>query len=341
MAGRPDEVGAPREAMVRKYLQSILPPTIGVAKGHIIYKRLKQEELILDISLEFDILLYDAQQSTVFPWDGDELIKAIPFEHIYGVIEVKSILTDEQAQNVSKKRSELNDIIKEAVKAAVENPRPSSLPSLSSLIGKDIDEKNFDLNFLNNFENISIPDHAEAELDKNVGHPEPFFYAFAFSQKIEKEFDGFEYFCDHANLASGKPDGIFIFDSGYCLRRRNDSVMRAIALLHGATIEDASNSVKMFDEEMYDVGMDDPSYRKDYWKSDSIQQTECLAAFLNIVASSCEISRLSNDRYRVDLGQLLGLWLKSSPIAATLGRFLSAKEIPVEDVEEGAEEAKE
>ena len=102
-AGRPDQIGAPREAAVRDYLSSILPTSAGLTKGHVIYKRVEGDEVKLDISLEFDLILFDASKATVFPWDKDGHIKAIPFEFIYGIIEVKSDITDAQVKNIAEK----------------------------------------------------------------------------------------------------------------------------------------------------------------------------------------------------------------------------------------------
>lgn len=248
-AGRPDQVGAPREAMVRKYLDSILPPAIGVSKGHIIYKRIKEQQLVLDVSLEFDVILYDAYQATVFPWDEDENIKAIPFEHVYGVIEIKSTLTDEEAANVSEKKVELDTITSLALDAFEQNPTPSALPSIWGYshpqIGspEKVEHVNLGPDAVST-SGISDVTQADWEQDKLQSKPpKPFFYAFCFSENIKNESGALGYFCDHAHLAKGKPDGVFIFDKGYCLRRGEIFIAEAIALMHGATVEDAESSV--------------------------------------------------------------------------------------------------
>lgn len=325
LAGRPDQVGAPREAIVRKYLDSILPPAIGVSKGHIIYKKIKEQQLMLDVSLEFDIILYDAYQATVFPWDEDESIKAIPFEHVYGVVEVKSILTDKEAAKVSEKKVELDVIISSAMDAFEQNPTPSSLPSI------------WDYSYSTSATR-SPQKSSPAGLDTSPTSkpPKPFFYAFCFGESIRSEFGAHGYLCDHAGMAKGKPDGVFIFDKGYCLRRGEVFIAEAIALMHGSTVDDAESSVQFSNYQIETVINLDRSYRNDYWDSGVIEQSECLGAFLNFVSSSCEVARASNNRLQLDLGQLLGLWLKCSPVAATLGRLQPVTGLPKGSAESGS-----
>jgi hypothetical protein len=342
LAGRPDEVGAPREEMVRKFLASILPPTIGIAKGHIIYKKIIEENIRLDISLEFDIILYDARISPVFPWDGDERIKAIPFEHIYGIIEVKSILNDSQIENVSLKKSELDKVESEAKDAAKRNPRPSSLPSIhayTSLVGERIDHDSNEID--ENGDDATSDDHSieeeysEEEL-RVIRHPSPFFYVFAFSEAVTMEASACDCFCRHAGFWFNAPDALFILDGNYCIRRDYDLVQRAIAFAHGASLLHSADSVAFADETISDTIFVEWSYRRDYWRSTEAPETDCLAAFLNFVSISCEQASQSVDRLQLDLGQLLGLWLKSSPLTSTLGRFQPVNPLPIDELEPGS-----
>ena len=125
-------------------------------------------------------------------------------------------------------------------------------------------------------------------------HLRPFFYAFSFSESVKTENSACDYFCEHASQTQARPDGIFVLDQGYCLRKNNNSILRAIAFTHGATIEQAQDSSEVTEDILNNFLFPDRSYRQDYWRSGPISKSDCLAAFLNLVASSCEVARSSN-----------------------------------------------
>ena len=95
LVNRPDEKGAPREEVVLQFLKEFLPENIGVAKGYII-------NLNGDCSKECDIVIF-RKTSSIFKISPTQNLYLIPIEDVYGVIEVKSILTLAQYSNCIEK----------------------------------------------------------------------------------------------------------------------------------------------------------------------------------------------------------------------------------------------
>lgn len=102
LVGRPDEKGLPREEVVLGFLKEFLPKNIGVAKGYVI-------NLNGDCSKECDIILF-RNSSPLFKISPTNDLYVIPIEDVYGVIEVKSILTKEQYKNCQDKQGSFYEV---------------------------------------------------------------------------------------------------------------------------------------------------------------------------------------------------------------------------------------
>ncbi len=104
LVGRPDEKGLPREEVVLDFLRKFLPDSVGVAKGYII-------NLNGDYSKECDVIVF-RKSSPVFKMSPTQELYLVPIEDVYGVIEVKSILTKKQYSNCLLKQSSFLEVHK-------------------------------------------------------------------------------------------------------------------------------------------------------------------------------------------------------------------------------------
>jgi len=100
LVGRPDEKGIPREEVVFEFFKEFMPSNIGVSKGYII-------NLNGDYSNECDIILHRKNSSPILKISPTQNIHIIPIEDVYGVIEVKSKLTNKEIENCVKKQQSL------------------------------------------------------------------------------------------------------------------------------------------------------------------------------------------------------------------------------------------
>lgn len=108
------EHGNVAEAAVREWLESFLPRKYAVTSGYIIPNFVEMgDPYYLG---HFDVIIYDSLESPVL-WidendDKSELGKsrAIPAQHVFCVLEVKSSLTVKTSSDVIKKLSELNSL---------------------------------------------------------------------------------------------------------------------------------------------------------------------------------------------------------------------------------------
>jgi hypothetical protein len=107
------EHGFVAEDLVRDWLTSFLPKRFGVCKGYIITHDL---EYIGPLE-EWDIIIYDSLESPILftrksadgPSSGER--RAIPVEHVRGIVEVKATLSPTSADEVAKKLLKLHNFI--------------------------------------------------------------------------------------------------------------------------------------------------------------------------------------------------------------------------------------
>ena len=103
--------GHEAEAVLRAWFRRFLPKRFGVAKGAIITSRLDYD----GPQEEWDVILYDALNSPVLfssgPAGTSEQKRAIPVEHVRGVVEVKASLNPSSAGQVASKLLKLVDHI--------------------------------------------------------------------------------------------------------------------------------------------------------------------------------------------------------------------------------------
>jgi len=107
------EHGTIGEAEVRTWLETFLPKRFGVCKGYIITTNL-QFAGPLD---EWDVIVYDAIEAPILftrgPSDpqAGETKRAIPVEHVRGIMEVKATLTPEMARRCVAKLRKLGQYL--------------------------------------------------------------------------------------------------------------------------------------------------------------------------------------------------------------------------------------
>jgi hypothetical protein len=82
---RPDEIGAPREEHLRRFLSDWLPPQYGITNGYVISRK-------KEISRQCDVVLYSKYTSPKFILDSKTDCRLVPFADTFGIIEVKSTL---------------------------------------------------------------------------------------------------------------------------------------------------------------------------------------------------------------------------------------------------------
>ena len=105
---RPDHIGEPREAEVRRFLRTKLPNRFGVSRGHVIYCGNQ-------VSKEFDIIVHDLLDAPRWELEGGEDPRVlIPLDAVVGVVEVKSTLCDSTLTDALKKLGELDEMVRRA-----------------------------------------------------------------------------------------------------------------------------------------------------------------------------------------------------------------------------------
>ncbi|MBY3294490.1 hypothetical protein HFO10_00695 [Rhizobium laguerreae] len=107
---RPDHTGRPRETQVRKFLRDMLPPKYGVARGYIVYPRWEGgAQIVADVTKEFDIIIFRAETCPNLVIDEETGTRLVPIEDVYGVVEAKSVLTEQTLSEAISKLAELSD----------------------------------------------------------------------------------------------------------------------------------------------------------------------------------------------------------------------------------------
>lgn len=97
----PTGIGDAREDVVRQYLQDILPRRFSVDRGKIFDSEGR-------LSREFDVIVSEAQD--VAPAMSLAGRRIVPVEAVYGVLEVKSVLSGENFDDFVKAVRELNQM---------------------------------------------------------------------------------------------------------------------------------------------------------------------------------------------------------------------------------------
>ena len=93
---RPDEVGAPRERQIRRFMEDWLPERYGVSHGYVI-SRAKRA------SKQIDCIIYDAATCPKYLQDKEEDRRLVPIGHTYGAVEVKSTLGSKELNDALEK----------------------------------------------------------------------------------------------------------------------------------------------------------------------------------------------------------------------------------------------
>lgn len=99
--------GASNESVVRKFLQSRLPRSIGVTNGQVVDSR-------GGISKELDAILYDRERTPMLFTSADEAHNTVPVEGVVGVVEVKTRLTKRDLDGVLENCRSVKKLMKEA-----------------------------------------------------------------------------------------------------------------------------------------------------------------------------------------------------------------------------------
>ena len=100
---RPDEIGVPRENAFRDFLQEWLPESCGIANGYVMSTE-------REISRQSDILLFRKATCPKFVTDAETDRRLIPIEELYGTIEVKSTLSDDQLTDAVEKCASVTNL---------------------------------------------------------------------------------------------------------------------------------------------------------------------------------------------------------------------------------------
>jgi hypothetical protein len=108
--GRPDHTGRPREMHIRRFLADVLPGQYGVTSGYIIYKRLDVDRVVVDVSHEFDVIIYRKATCPNLVIEEGTGARLIPVDDVYGVIEAKSTLDEDTLDSALEKLDEIREI---------------------------------------------------------------------------------------------------------------------------------------------------------------------------------------------------------------------------------------
>jgi hypothetical protein len=93
---RPDEIGGPREDAFAEFLSGWVPESVGIANGYVVSTR-------REISRQADVLLYRRATCPKFVTDKKTDRRLIPIEEVYGTIEVKSTLGEDELSDAMEK----------------------------------------------------------------------------------------------------------------------------------------------------------------------------------------------------------------------------------------------
>jgi len=100
---RPDEIGAPREMQVKKFLKEWLPAKYGISKGYLLNSQ-KQ------VSKECDIVIYDNETCPKFIFDEALDVRFFPKNDIFGTLEIKSTLNNVELKDALEKIKSANEV---------------------------------------------------------------------------------------------------------------------------------------------------------------------------------------------------------------------------------------
>ena len=104
---RPDEIGAPREDHLRKFLSDWLPPQYGITNGYVISRR-------KEISRQCDVILYNKNTSPKFILDSKTDRRMVPFADMFGTIEIKSTLSRDELCDALEKIKSVDNLYGES-----------------------------------------------------------------------------------------------------------------------------------------------------------------------------------------------------------------------------------
>ncbi|HHV68028.1 MAG TPA: hypothetical protein GXX48_10360 [Ochrobactrum intermedium] len=104
---RPDNTGRPREGQIRKFLGEMLPGKYGVSRGYIVYTRWNNGRIIADVTSEFDVIIFRKDNSPNLCLDEESGTRLIPYDDVYGVVEAKSVLTEQTLADALSKLEEI------------------------------------------------------------------------------------------------------------------------------------------------------------------------------------------------------------------------------------------
>jgi hypothetical protein len=107
--------GFKAEASFRKWLASFLPKRFGVTPGKILSQRFPDPDED-EVHRHYDVIIYDQLNSPIL-WTEDDAdksdqgkVRAIPAEHVYAVLEIKSRFTPSTAREAIEKLAELKSL---------------------------------------------------------------------------------------------------------------------------------------------------------------------------------------------------------------------------------------
>lgn len=240
--GRPDEMGAPREENLRKFLSNWLPAEYGVAHGYVL-------SMLRESSRQTDVIIFDSSRCPKFIQDKSTDRRLIPLADTYGVLEVKSTLDEVEFGDAIQKLSEFSQMsdgfLRQAfeeefeekeVKAMKIQPEPL-YGSSRSTYGRDTDYSTY---------RVKIP------LDKEK-RTKPLRLVFAYRLGKKLSLDAIKTRLEQEECV----DGVFVLDSGYVVGVNRETLERFKALREGRM-----TSPYEFDLDILQELLSDNSYTK-------------------------------------------------------------------------------
>lgn len=270
-----------------------------MTKGHIIYKKMVRNNVELDISSEFDIILYDINNYPAFPWNASKDLIALPYESVIGVMEVKSTLNDRSARDVDSKNVELERIHASTQEVLEKDPRPSTLPDA---FASDQD-----------LPTPPPPPDPEPESRPILESRQPFFMVFSFREKLSLEPGAGHHFSRHAGLTRSQPDALINLKKTSYFKRSERMRVRLISLAHGSTQEHSEDSRENYNDIANDEVYSSNAYRRDYIAYKRKRKSDLIATFLNVAYDMC-LEQMALPAPYFDPGYFFGLWLRQKPV---------------------------
>ncbi|TXC71331.1 hypothetical protein FSB78_10540 [Sphingomonas ginsenosidivorax] len=241
---------------------------------------------VLDVSLssEFDVIFYDRQRAPAYLKSPDGAVRIVPYEDVYGIVEVKSTLSETTAGDCSKKVMELRGL----AELVAETKTAGSMRAMAKAANTVFDYVHDD------------EDDDEAERTRTA----PF--AFVIAYKADYEGSASAHFVESAVASMGRPTAIFVVERGYSVRMRNrqanhDITVAARALITGLPKSIVGQSTEHFNALEWEVAA--PHLDHEYVNFEC-SADRCILSFITLASDACRAQVLEE----YDLTSLIGGW---------------------------------